>query len=286
MREGVRVAAVVTLLCLVAADVGIHVGRDFEASPSYPTEQWGGRRPEPREEVPTFGARDTLPFDLWTAAQGISAFVVAAFTGCLVAVALRQASITTQQTEIASRQADVADRQLRLTEDLERPLVLLARLGWRIEGWRHQNSRSRFPDVEVELANFGRGVAVVGHCRIAMLIGVNQPERMPFGENYSAALMLDKRGKRSLVTYVTYYRSSQGLTSQSEPWSIPLNGVELTPVQVEEVLTGDQTVWIDAVAYYEDVGGKGCETHFRYVYDRDADFFRPDAGASECNRHT
>ncbi len=37
--------------------------------------------------------------------------------------------------------------------------------------------------------------------------------------------------------------------------------------------------WIDAVVYYGDIKGRKRETHFRFIYDKEGDFFIPDETA-------
>ena len=238
------------------------------------------RQPEAEQQLAQGGGYD---YQAWQAASGAAQAFAAFVTVGIIAF---QAVIFRRQTAISREQAAIADRQLRLTEQLERPLILVRRIHWREQGWLKQDSKARFPAITVTLANYGRGVALVDTCKIALAIGVRPPERSKMERRFRMAVMTDETGRKRPLMYANHYMAGQAMPPHPEVWDMPVDAVDLTPEQMDEIGTGHQKVWIDATAYYSDVGGAKRETHFRYLYQREADFFAPDESAPEFNRHT
>jgi hypothetical protein len=204
----------------------------------------------------------------------------------LVFVGLCQLVVFRKQMFISREQAEISDRQIKLIEESERPLVLVQTFRWAVEGWKWQTDKSVFPGIVISLANFGSGVALADYCRIGLFIGVNPPELYASNGHQALAIMRDEKGGQRKEGYLSYYIIRRGLMPHSDEWEIELRASTLTVAQKDELGTGHQKAWIDAVAFYTDIRGGKHETFFRYIYDPQSDIFVPDDSAPNFNRHT
>lgn len=204
----------------------------------------------------------------------------------LVLIGLAQAILLRRQAAIARNQVDIAERQIAMTEALERPLMLVSSFRWQADGWKTQADKRSFPVVTIGLSNHGRGLAIVDFCSCGLVIGSTQPIRRVQPQNFMAA---DTRGDDDLprrVIYVKHFPFSRGMPGGRDEWTLETSPHDLTPAQMDELGTGHQQAWIDGEVRYRDIGGRPYETHFRFVYDRNAGIFTPDDNAPDLNRHT